>query len=329
MTIARDSVSGEIVHGHDLREMDDLYIRTTTFECPYDKCRIPATPCSFKEINLNQSYFRYKETHRPGCKIHDPKSKNKCNSKNNKKHNSPPALAISLLKLDVSERNYDSSGRRIIKQTRDDEKDLGGKVHPVSSSSIKPVVDYYINGDNLYEPLSIPPYGVRTYKDTFQLIIYKEGIRYNKPAIYFGKIQSNIRLEINSNRYYLTFLARKKGTKQAYKLEIDASEWDESKKSFFCSEYEKQRAEANKYYNGLKDKRKATKYLNVFFFGFPDECDSFLFKTSFFKLIYIVFLDDFDVTYNDKNYSIEKEQLIRDEINKEHLTAHQNRINLA
>lgn len=48
VTIARDSVSGEIVHGHDLREMDDLYIRTTIFECPYDKCRIPATPCSFK-----------------------------------------------------------------------------------------------------------------------------------------------------------------------------------------------------------------------------------------------------------------------------------------
>lgn len=35
------------------------------------------------------------------------------------------------------------------------------------------------------------------------------------------------------------------------------------------------------------------------------------------------------MTYNDKNYSIEKEQLIRDEINKEHLTAHQNRINVA
>ncbi len=34
------------------------------------------------------------------------------------------------------------------------------------------------------------------------------------------------------------------------------------------------------------------------------------------------------MTYNDKNYSIEKEQLIRDEINKEHLTAHQNRINI-
>ncbi|EFK4536748.1 TPA: hypothetical protein ACHKKK_005083, partial [Escherichia coli] len=141
--------------------------------------------------------------------------------------------------------------------------------------------------------------------------------------------QSNIRLEVKSNRYYLTFLARKKGTRQVYKLEIDASEWDESKKSFFCSEYEKQRVEANKYYNGLKDKRKATKYLHVFFFGFPDEYDNFLFKASYLKLIYIVFLDDFDVTYNDKNYSIEKEQLIRDEINKEHLTAHQNRINVA
>ena len=63
MTIARDSVSGEIVHGHDLREMDDLYIRTTTFECPYDKCRIPATPCSFKEINLNQSITIFLEEH--------------------------------------------------------------------------------------------------------------------------------------------------------------------------------------------------------------------------------------------------------------------------
>lgn len=124
-------------------------------------------------------------------------------------------------------------------------------------------------------------------------------------------------------------MARKKGTRQAYKLEIDASEWDESKKSFFCSEYEKQRVEANKYYNRLKDKRKATKSLHVFFFDFPDEYDDFLFKTSCLKLIYIVFLDDFDVTYNDKNYSIEKEQLIRDEINKEHLTAHQNRIKVA
>ncbi len=31
VTIARDSVSGEIVHSHDLREMDVLYIQKTTF----------------------------------------------------------------------------------------------------------------------------------------------------------------------------------------------------------------------------------------------------------------------------------------------------------
>ncbi|EKZ5287252.1 hypothetical protein REV77_004900, partial [Klebsiella aerogenes] len=326
MTIAKDSINGEIVHGHDLRGMDELYIRTTTFECPYDKCKIQATPCSFKETNLNQSYFRYKEDHKPGCEIHDPKNENKHKSKNNKKHNSPPALAISLLKLDVSERKNDSSTRKRDKRVRDDEKEPGNNAHPVSSSSIKPVVDYYVNGNNRYEPLSIPPYGVRSYKDTFQLIIYREGIRYNKPAIYFGKIQSNIRLERKSDSYYLTFLARKKGTKQAYKLEIDVSEWDESKKKFFYDEYEKQRREANEYYNGLKDKRKATKYLNVFFFGYPDGNDIFLFKTNHFKLIYIVFLDEFDVTYNDTNYYIVKEQRIGCEINNEHLTVHQNRI---
>lgn len=70
MTIAKDSINGEIVHGHDLRGMNDLYIRTTTFECPHDKCKIQATPCSFKETNLNQSYFRYKEDHKSGCGIH-------------------------------------------------------------------------------------------------------------------------------------------------------------------------------------------------------------------------------------------------------------------
>ncbi|ECG5644829.1 hypothetical protein E1K64_24515, partial [Salmonella enterica subsp. enterica serovar Poona] len=174
---------------------------------------------------------------------------------------------------------------------------------------------------------SLSPYGVRSYKDTFQLVIYREGIRYNKPAIYFGKIQSNIRLERKSDYYYLTFLARKKGTKQAYKLEIDVSGWGESKKNFFYDEYEKQRREANDYYNGLKDKSKATKYLNVFFFGFPDEFDRFLFKTNRFKLIYIVFLNEFDATYNDTNYYIEKEPRIGYEINNEQLTVHQNRIN--
>ena len=84
--------------------------------------------------------------------------------------------------------------------------------------------------------------------------------------------------------------------------------YDESKKSFFCSEYEKQRAEANKYYNGLKDKRKATKYLNIFFFGFPDENDRFLFKTDYFKLVYILFLGKFEISYNDTNYIIENEK---------------------
>ncbi|MDV0559556.1 hypothetical protein, partial [Citrobacter portucalensis] len=329
MTIAKDSINGEIVHGHDLRGMNDLYIRTTTFECPYDKCRILATPCSYKETNLNQSYFRYKEDHKPGCEIHDPKNENKHKSKGDKKHNSPPALAISLLRLDVPERKSVTSRRGPDQRVRDDEKESEDKAHPVSSSSIKPVVDYYVNGDNRYELLSIPPYGVRSYKDTFQLIIYREGIRYNKPAIYFGKIQSNIRLERKSDCYYLTFLARKKGTKQAYKLEIDVSGWDESKKNFFYDEYEKQRREANDYYNGLKDKSKATKYLNVFFFGFPDEFDNFLFKTNRFKLIYIVFLNEFDATYNDTNYYIEKEPRIGYEINNEHLTVHQNKINLA
>ncbi|HHQ6539916.1 TPA: hypothetical protein ACSTJY_005354, partial [Serratia fonticola] len=318
MTIAKDTTSDEIIHGHDLRGMNDIYIQETAFECPYDRCKIKATPCSFKEINLNQSHFRYDEDHKEGCGIHDPKYKNRHVAGGEKKHNSPPAPAISLLRLDAIERVQSERILRVSKKTGTEEKiDSKRREHPVSSSSIKPVVDYYINGDNFYEPLSIPPYGTRSYKDTFQLIFYREGIRYFKPAIYFGRVQSNTRLECESERYYLNFLARNKKTKQVFKLEIDVSGWNESKKDFFCKEYDKKRLEASEYYNGLKNKTKANKFLTVFFFGIPDENDKFLFRASYFKLIYIAFLDKFDGAYNNTNYYIDSELSLAPELNNE------------
>ncbi|MGX9306732.1 hypothetical protein ACWXWB_23530, partial [Pantoea dispersa] len=101
-----------------------------------------------------------------------------------RKHNSPPAPVISLLKIDVKP----GSGFKNDKNSKDENhKNVNkGNEHPVSSSSIKPVVDYYINNSNHYEQLSIPPYGTRSYKDTFQLIFYKNNIRYYKHAIYYG-----------------------------------------------------------------------------------------------------------------------------------------------
>ncbi|HFQ0061323.1 TPA: hypothetical protein ACHOWN_005288, partial [Escherichia coli] len=56
MTIAKDSSTDEIIHGNDLRGMDDFYIKTTSFECPYEPCKIKATPCSFTMKHVNQSY---------------------------------------------------------------------------------------------------------------------------------------------------------------------------------------------------------------------------------------------------------------------------------
>lgn len=75
MTIAKDSSTDEIIHGNDLRGMDDFYIKTTSFECPYEPCKIKATPCSFTMKHVNQSYFRYGDKHKDGCGIHDPRYK--------------------------------------------------------------------------------------------------------------------------------------------------------------------------------------------------------------------------------------------------------------
>ncbi|PLL00608.1 hypothetical protein CWN20_26360, partial [Klebsiella pneumoniae] len=69
MTIAKDSSTDEIIHGNDLRGMDDFYIKTTSFECPYELCKIKATPCSFTMKHVNQSYFRYGDKHKDGCGI--------------------------------------------------------------------------------------------------------------------------------------------------------------------------------------------------------------------------------------------------------------------
>ncbi|MDE9495095.1 hypothetical protein KKJ09_16265 [Xenorhabdus bovienii] len=305
MTIAKDSSTDEIIHGNDLRVMDDFYIKTTGFECPYERCKIKAIPCSFTVKHVNQSYFRYDDKHKDGCGIHDPRYKNKHTSNDERKHNSPPAPVISLLRLDVQPRGNAQNSEKIHGENHRNE-DRGNE-HPVSSSSIKPVVDYYINNKNHHEQLSIPPYGTRSYKDTFQLIFYKDNIRYFKPAIYYGVIQSNIRLQRESEKYCLTFLARNKKTKQPFTLEIDVSDWNESQKDVFWKEYEKQRREADNYYKGLQDKRNAKNFLTVFFFGMPDENDKFLFTINHFKLVYVAFLGNFENSYNNSNYYIENE----------------------
>lgn len=303
MTIARDSTTDEIIHGNDLRGMDDSYINETYFECPYELCKIKATPCSFTMKHVNQSYFRYGDKHKDGCGIHDPRYKKNHTSNDERKHNSPPAPVISLLKIDVKQKGGIKNAGNIKNENHKNENK--GNEHPVSSSSIKPVVDYYINNSNHYEPLSIPPYGTRSYKDTFQLIFYKNNIRYYKPAIYYGVIQSNIRLHEDSEKHCLTFLARDKKKQKPFTLEIDVSDWNKSQKDVFWKEYEKQRKEADRYYKGLKDKRNAKKFLTVFFFGMPDENDKFLFKTNHFKLVYVAFLGKFESSYNNSNYYIE------------------------
>ncbi len=221
MTIAKDSLSGEIVHGNDLRGMDAFYVRTTQFECPYEKCQIKATPCSYTPDKKRQSYFRYDNDHKHGCGIHDPKYDNNHSSNDEKTENSPPAPVISLLKLSVPERKNSGGLSRGGHTLRNG--DQGNNEHPVSSSSIKPIVDYYISNINRDEYLSIPPYGKRSYKTTFQQILFKDRIRYIKPAIYFGKVQSNLTVDRNSDKYILNFLARDKQTKQPFRLEIGSA----------------------------------------------------------------------------------------------------------
>ncbi|HEC8323158.1 TPA: hypothetical protein RG501_RS04700, partial [Providencia rettgeri] len=314
MTLAKDSLTDEIIHGNDLRGLDDSYISDASFECPYERCKIKAIPCSYTLKHVNQSYFRYNDEHKEGCEIHNPRYQNKHTSNDERKHNSPPAPVISLLRLDVQLKGSTQSSRKSQEENLSNE--VIGKEHAVSSSSIKPVVDYYINNNNHHEKLSIPPYGTRTYKQTFQLIFHKKNIHYYKPAIYYGSIQSNIRLCKESEKYTFVFLARDKVTKEPFRLEIDVSSWNESQKSVFFDEYEKQRKEANNYFNGLKNKKNAKKFLTIFFFGIPDENDNFLFRTNYFKLVYVAFLGEFESSYNDSNYYIKREILNLSEIDK-------------
>ncbi|HEN3610823.1 TPA: hypothetical protein U5E44_004088 [Yersinia enterocolitica] len=303
MTIAKDSANDEIIHGNDLRGMGVFYVKTTSFECPYEKCRIKATPCSYAPDKVRQSYFRYDDDHKKDCGIHDFKNSKDHSSNDKRKENSPPAPVISLLKLNVPERNKrDGHYSKHVKLPNEDKYT---NEHPVSTSSIKPIVDYYINNTTHDEYISIPPYEKRTYAKTFQLIIYKNGIRYIKPAIYFGSIQSNTIVDRNSDKYVLTFLSRDKQINKPFRLEIDVSKWNDSQKDVFYKELEKQRVKAEEYRKSYKYKNK---YLTVFFFGFPDENDRFLFKTDYFKLVYILFLGKFEMSYNDTNYIIENEK---------------------
>ncbi|WP_210531341.1 hypothetical protein [Pantoea ananatis] len=302
MTIAKDCSTDDIVHGNDLRGMDDDYIKKTKFICPYVECQIKAFPCSFTIKNRKQSYFKYREPHKLRCGIHDERLKNKDKSNVGKDKNSPPSPRVSLLRLKAYEAS--NLGKKELRHKKDNDDEVI-REHPVSSSFIKPVIDYYLSGLNNNEYLSIPPYEKRTYNNYFQKINYKENVRYIKPAIYFGPLQSTTRLKINSCEYEITFLARKSKA-EAFKLKIDVSSWNESQKSVFLTEYEKYRKKAEEHRESLYDEetksyKKSNMFLTVFFFGFPDEDNYFLFHTNYFKLIYITFTEEISGGFNISN----------------------------
>ena len=71
MVLAKDSLTDEIIHGNDLRGLDDSYISDASFECPYKRCKIKAIPCSYTLKHVNELYFGCDDEHKGGG-IHSP-----------------------------------------------------------------------------------------------------------------------------------------------------------------------------------------------------------------------------------------------------------------
>ncbi|SHO23847.1 Putative uncharacterized protein, partial [Moritella viscosa] len=286
MSIARNEQTGDITHGHELRALDEKTIRLTAYTCPYDLCNIKATPCSYRETNIKNSHFRYNDKHLIGCGIHDKKNNDHNNGDEGKnKNNSPPTPYISKLNLVV-----DNPANR--KQNKNHNKDASQedpRPRTASSSSIKPIIDYYENNIDIAknQQLLIPTLGKKSYKEWFQNVINKENIKYVQPCIFHGKLFSRSNIFINKAGFiYLKFLT--KHIQNAITLEIDTNNWKAGELSVFKKEFDIEKDKSTKYYNLKKQNNQpAEEYLYIYFLGHV-KSDTVL-TTNSFKLIYFAF----------------------------------------
>ena len=297
------------MHGHDLRSMDDDYIASTQFVCPYDQCAIMAVPSSYRATNKHSSYFKYLDQHTANCGVQSAASAQLGGGSDIDSATSTeralPTLYISSLRIEGAVRKSKEDGDVVPAQPQSESS--GGTSRSSveqskgsTTSSIRPIVDYYLqNPDKFYKTLYIPSAGTKTYRDHFQMIYYHDDNRFRGEYIYYGKLNSFTKIDMSKKFIELEFLARKKGGKPL-RLRVDISKWKADQKAVFENEYLDESSLGKKYFIGTKEHPdKRNKYLWVFFFGQPDIKDRFLFHVDNFKLIYFRFMKDFELPKNN------------------------------
>ncbi|WP_150468463.1 hypothetical protein [Francisella sp. SYW-9] len=303
--LAEDSNTGEIIHGSILYSLDNEYIIKTVFVCPSNKCKKIATPCAYDNTKSppykKTSYFRYDSKHTTECDLYhssnvisgdsiDPSTIVESGlyiSKLNLNPNPVETIINDGVDKNLNNpRKSNSSSQGNPTKTQQNQK---------STSSIKPLVDLYINAPNLYEdlPLQITGLGERSYKNTFQLVFNRDNLEYTKKSIFYGAINTMKEISEVNGIYTVNLVAK------PYKLKIDTSNWSETHKRIFLKEFEENFKDAKKYF--ITHNKNIKKQMYIFFFGDFDN-ENKLFSTNNFKLIYFVFMDRFKLPISEGNY---------------------------
>ena len=300
MSLAKNIKTGEIVHGYELKAIEQDIVETSFFECPYELCKIKATPCSYKKENKKSSYFKYADEHLERCGLSSKqggKGQKKKESPN--ANNSPPTPYISKLNLFSTQRLAVT-----IRKKHNEESKEKTNTPRAASSSLKPIIDYYKNNTeeakNQY--LSIPSIGNKKYKEWFQRVKNEKGIKYIKPCIFFGVLFSFTKLIINKDGIArVKFLDR--NIKNAITLEIDTNNWKCGEISVFKAEFNIIQKQAESYYEKRKaSKEPALKYLSIYFLGFIKSERTL--TTNSFKLIDFSFEEKICLPSTNCGYTI-------------------------
>ena len=168
----------------------------------------------------------------------------------------------------------------------------------------------YIKDYKLYSelPLEITGLGERSYKDTFQLIFYKENVEFIRKSIFYGPVNTVREMTENNGVYTVNLVAK------PYKLIIDTSEWTVTHKNIFLKEFQENFAKASSYYK--KHSSKPQKQMFIFFLGDIDN-RSQQFKVDNFKLLYFTFTDKFYLPKSEGNWQYNN---IAEDVNNYNIT---------
>ncbi|CAH6780836.1 conserved hypothetical protein [Vibrio chagasii] len=287
MDRAYNETSDNIEYAFMLKEFPNVYIEKSKYFCPNPLCRYVATPCSYKEHNVYQPYYKYLDGHSMGC-CFSPEfgGREAIDAKGRKNWVLPKVVEITLPKDDSElKRNGGPGSCNTLTNTKNGNstgKKGNGKGQGKLSSSVAAATIFYMQDveNNALEPLTLPDVKGK-YRFVFQQIFNWSNIESYKPGhIFYADLRYTSELFTSEDVISITLNVKEPQSSKWFELKLCCNEWSNRERNAIVDELKRAQRFA-----ALAQKK--NEVASVYFIGKQNESEKHIFECDYAQFLYV------------------------------------------